>query len=127
MHRALALAIVLCFIPSLAASHPAASTATIKCVVSASVMVETDQGRGSGTVIGRRNGGAVVLTCQHVIDGATKIQVIVEDELYSDTYEVKVLDQDKDRDLALLLVPTLKDVAPLPIAKHEPNLYNRVL
>lgn len=126
MKRLLIIALLL--IPATAYAKPQLPTARlIARVAASSVTVDTDIGRGSGTVIGRLNGGALVLTCHHVIDGVSKISVVVETDEYRDEYPAVKFDEDKDNDLALLIVPTLTDASPLPLAKAEPKLYDRLV
>lgn len=64
---------------------------------------------GSGLIVDRRG---FILTNEHVIDGATKIQV----QLHNDPtrYTAKVIGSDKDTDLAVVKIEAGRD---LPIAK----------
>lgn len=122
------LIIALLLIPATAAAKPQLPTAKlIARVVASSVMVETEMGRGSGTIVGDLGGGAMVLTCHHVVKGSFVVKVVVEDDEYRDEYNALVVDESEADDLALLLVMDLVKAPILPIAKHEPALYDRLL
>ena len=64
------------------------------------VRVVTDLGIGSGVIYSRAaGGGALVLTNYHVIEGGTKVDVVVRD---SSTYPATIRGIDAGRDLAVL-------------------------
>ena len=126
MKRLLIIALLL--VPATAAAKPQLPTAkTIARVAASSVTVETESGRGSGTVIGQIAGSALVLTCRHVIAGSFLVTVVVEDDEYRDEYKALVIDENEKDDLALLMVSDLHDSPVLPTAKHEPALYDRLI
>ena len=65
-----------------------------------SVNVKTSNGEGAGTGFFISDDG-YILTCHHVIDGATAISVVTQD---STSYEAEVVGSDSDLDTAVLKV-----------------------
>ena len=65
-----------------------------------SVNVKTSNGEGAGTGFFISNDG-YILTCHHVIDGATAISIVTQD---STSYEAEVVGSDSDLDTAVLKV-----------------------
>lgn len=104
-----------------AAPVPETRTDLIRRVADSSVIVMTDHGRGSGTVVGYMD-GAVILTCAHVVDDAKALNIRAGKEDFAAT----LLAMDTEHDLALLVAP----YATLPILKvadREPDLFAEVL
>ncbi|MDD6154842.1 MAG: trypsin-like peptidase domain-containing protein [Eubacteriales bacterium] len=56
------------------------------------------EGAGSGVII---QSDGYIITCQHVIDGATKINVTLNNKK---TYSAKIVGQDEDHDIAVLKI-----------------------
>lgn len=98
----------------------------LRRVAASTVVVLADfpkdvMGQGSGTVIDSQAGYAFILTCAHVVYGATDIQVFPTGRPEEAT-RAFVERMDKNRDLALL---TVKLVLPtLAIAAVGPCLYD---
>ena len=65
-----------------------------------SVNVKTSNGEGAGTGFFISDDG-YILTCHHVIDGATAISIVTQD---SNSYEAEVVGSDSDLDTAVLKV-----------------------
>ena len=65
-----------------------------------SVNVKTSNGEGAGTGFFISDDG-YILTCHHVIDGATAISIVTQD---STSYEAEVVGSDSDLDTAVLKV-----------------------
>ena len=61
------------------------------------------QGMGSGIIVQQQNGAYYVLTNNHVVDGATEIQVATKD---GKEYSAKVVGTDSRRDLAVVSFKT---------------------
>ena len=61
---------------------------------------DTPSGNGSGFFIGRN----IVATNHHVVDGAKKVEIVIQTEQNVKTYSAKVLSVDKLNDLALLTI-----------------------
>lgn len=75
------------------------------------VQVVTDQGLGSGAIIEvDSSGNALILTNQHVVDGASTIQVVYSEQT---TYQATLLGVDALRDLAVLRICCDSNFAPL--------------
>lgn len=72
---------------------------------------------GSGVIFDRNNG--YIVTNYHVVEGATNIQVTVDDGLH---YEAKLIGYDRDTDLAVLQI----DADNLPEARFGDSLKLRV-
>lgn len=93
-------------------------------ITDASVMVVTDSGRGSGTAVAHRGEYTLVLTCAHVLDtnNPNQMQVVASyDTGYSKNFNAILEDADYKHDLALIVVQGYLPV--LPIAAHDPSLY----
>ncbi len=69
-----------------------------KSVVSVNVKTSSGEGAGTGFFISE---DGYILTCHHVIDGATAISVVTQD---STSYEAEVVGSDSDLDTAVLKV-----------------------
>jgi len=67
------------------------------------VRIDTGSGTGSGVIfeVGASDGSALILTNDHVIDGATSVEVIVND---TSTYIGTVKGRDQTRDLAVVRI-----------------------
>ena len=61
---------------------------------------DTPSGNGSGFFVGRN----IVATNHHVVDGAKKVEIVIQTEQNIKTYSAKVLSVDKLNDLALLTI-----------------------
>ncbi|MDS1030178.1 trypsin-like peptidase domain-containing protein [Bacillota bacterium LX-D] len=68
------------------------------------------QGLGSGFIISK---DGYILTNEHVIDGATDIQVLVSG--YDNSFSAKVVGKDYDLDLAILKIESKKDLPTLKL------------
>lgn len=73
------------------------------CVVS--VNIETPQGEGAGTGFLISEDG-YILTCNHVVDGATAISAVLTD---STSYEAELVGSDEDLDVAVLKIKNAGD------------------
>lgn len=69
-----------------------------KSVVSVNVKTSNGEGAGTGFFISK---DGYILTCHHVIDGATAISIVTQD---STSYEAEVVGSDSDLDTAVLKV-----------------------
>lgn len=69
-----------------------------KSVVSVNVKTSSGEGAGTGFFISE---DGYILTCHHVIDGATAISIVTQD---STSYEAEVVGSDSDLDTAVLKV-----------------------
>lgn len=99
----------------------------LKDVISSSVLIQTEAALGSGTVIMSDTGHAWVLTCHHVIteDYGTSKLIHVSSPLFN-TFNVTVVADDPDHDLALLSIRTNTRAPHVDVAKTPPELYSRV-
>jgi serine protease Do len=70
---------------------------------------DAERSLGSGVIVDKRG---FILTNDHVIDGATKIQVVLDGD--QGRYNAKVIGIDKDTDLAVIKIDVGRD---LPVAK----------
>jgi serine protease Do len=70
---------------------------------------DAERSLGSGVIVDKRG---FILTNDHVIDGATKIQVVLDGD--EGRYNAKVVGIDKDTDLAVIRIDAGRD---LPVAK----------
>ncbi len=107
---------------------PLPSPAAVYQRVSASsVVVDTDRGSGSGTVILSRPRTLLVLTAAHVVAGSRRIRILRhvehEDETWAVDLPASVVHRDEARDLALLRASDGLPVPALPVAHAEPELY----
>ena len=86
--------------PTQASSSLAATVARVRPGV---VKVQTDVGSGSGAIVEANpsTGEALIITNYHVVEGATSVQVIVNDSV---SYAAVVLGVDTTKDLALLSI-----------------------
>lgn len=71
--------------------------------------VQASRSLGSGVIVDKRG---YILTNNHVVEQATKIQVRLDDD--RETYNAKVVGTDPDTDLAVIKIETTKD---LPVAR----------
>lgn len=95
-----------------------------KSVVIVHAETKTLASQGSGTIVGRVNGHAYVLTCFHVVDGKDEFFVHVSN-LETVRFPAEIEDTDEVRDLALLVVKDLPGPV-LPLAQEDPKLYDPV-
>ena len=72
-----------------------------------------EEGQGTGTAFVVHPDG-YLMTCQHVVEGASKIEVAIGGK----TYEATVLDADEVRDIALIRI-TATGLPTLPLANSE--------
>ena len=72
-----------------------------------------EEGKGTGTAFVVHPDG-YLMTCQHVVEGASKLEVAIGGK----TYEATVIDSDEVRDIALIHIET-KDLPTLPLANSE--------
>ncbi len=99
-------------------------------VSASAVIVTTRTGSGSGTVIMRRPGHSLILTAQHVVETEGRLVEVlvpyVTPELGAGKSHARVLLVDRDHDLALLRSEAALGAPALPVAAHEPDLYETV-
>ena len=76
------------------------------------VQVRAGQSLGTGFVARQQGGTALVVTNAHVIETAERVAVIAPDGAEHDG---RVLSRDEVVDLAIIAVPTLTDLTPLPL------------
>jgi S1-C subfamily serine protease len=82
-------------------------------------------GAGSGTIIEAHDGGALVLTCAHVVEGESAVLVDLDEENRPiRTLPGLVVKRDEDHDLALVQVLGTTKRPARPIASVEPDLYD---
>ena len=77
--------------------------------------IYTDSGTGSGVIfeVGASDGSALILTNDHVIEGATSVEVTVND---TSTYIGTVKGRDQTRDLAVVRICCSGEFQALPFA-----------
>ena len=92
-------------------SNTATSLTEIVAEIQTSVVIiNTDVGAGSGVIYGKITGedASMVVTCCHVIDGASKIEVTINDADIDSSNDVKLsatlIGMDDDSDLAVLKI-----------------------
>ncbi len=115
----------------IAASIPSSTSASdrgriLRRVASSAVVVSTEDGMGSGTIITRDSNASTILTCFHVIKNSLHITVWGVNSNHSDATVAVVEAVDEDHDLALLYTESPLDGPPLPIAKVAPRLYDPI-
>ncbi len=96
--------------------------ATMRRVSGSAVIVETDTGIGSGTVIGKKGKAWVVLTCAHVVSEAPVAKVLTP----NGEFPAMVDKIDGGLDLAILVTFGNLGLDVLPIATVEPAIYDRM-
>src|SRR5262245_9285315 len=92
-------------------------------IATSTVVVETDTGVGSGTILFNDQKLLLVLTCAHVVDGKPKeLDVITAD---GQKMPASVLKMDEETDLALLVSDSPGTPAPasMRLATREPRLF----
>ena len=77
------------------------------------------QSLGSGFIIETLNTGALILTNNHVIDGADEIKVKFTEELDEKESTAEVIGKDADLDIALLKVKTRRKLQALSLSDSE--------
>ena len=79
------------------------------------------QGQGSGFVI---SSDGYVVTNNHVIDGATKIQVVFDDNPHGEgtKYEAKLVGTDPRTDIALIKIQSEKTFPAVKLSEKEPRV-----
>lgn len=82
-------------------------------VVRIDTSTSSGQGTGSGIVI---TASGEIVTNNHVVDGATKVQVTMSD---GKKYSAKVVGTDPDKDLALIKVEGAKDLKPAKLGDSD--------
>jgi len=86
---------------------------------------DKNPGAGSGTIIEAHDGGALVLTCAHVVEGESAVLVDLDEEGRPiRTLPGLVVKRDEDHDLALVQVLGSTKRPARPIASVEPELYD---
>jgi len=102
---------------------------SINDLLNSSVLVQTQFGSGSGTLVKKSNTGMLILTCYHVVEDAKDNEVMVGYSKSSSgtdlsgmvTYKAKVMKINKEKDLALLKIDfSDSDLVVANIAKLEP-------
>lgn len=86
-----------------------------------SVLVKTNHGQGSGTVVFSGAAGSLVLTCAHVVGQAEMIYVVLHDSGVSATHPAFLYKISAKIDLALLFVPRVR-LPSLPVAREAPQI-----
>lgn len=95
-------------------------SATMRRVANSAVIVETETGMGSGTVIGRKGTAWIVLTCAHVVSDTQVAKIHTPNGEFG-----AVVDKyDAGLDLATLVTFGSIGLDVLPIATEEPALYD---
>lgn len=85
-------------------------TEVVGAIQTSVVIINTDVGAGSGVIYGKVNGedSSMIVTCCHVIDGASKIKVTINDaDLDSDNdviLDASLIGMDDESDLAVLKI-----------------------
>jgi S1-C subfamily serine protease len=102
--------------------HNASVSAIFTRVASSSVLIETDSGMGSGTIVSVSNGRILVLTCYHVISDAKQIEVVSA----STSAIASVISVNVKKDLAVLMVSQDLRAPALKVAFFEPELYEKL-
>ena len=77
---------------------------------------EPSEGLGTGFVI---HPSGLILTNAHVVEHASKIRVVLEDEGFPHEYVAKVVGRDSATDLALLRVKADRDLPVLPLGNSD--------
>ena len=112
------------------AAPPPAPTDLYQRVSASAVIVTTPIGSGSGTVVLSGRGGSLVLTAQHVVEGAgRRVEIGVpylSGHQGATTSRARVLLADRAHDLALLRTDEPLAAPALPVAGTEPDLYEEV-
>lgn len=121
----LLVAAIAAFVLSCATTHTHARTEDLFRKVSQStVLVSTDIGTGSGTVVGEKLGGALTLTCEHVLPKESGPSIYVTAP-GGEKWMSVVVRSDPKLDLALLWSPGFS--APIiKLAEQDPELYDEV-
>ncbi len=113
-------------IASCATVGPSGATSLYRRIARSAVIVEAEHSTGSGTVIASEPGVLLVLTAHHVVAAGPKaLRIVLADPSLSPDANAPavIVAVDADHDLALLLAETSISRPPLPIARHEPALY----
>ena len=82
-----------------AGESPLSISSVVRMVQDSVVQIYTAAGSGSGVIISAQNGW--IITCNHVIDGATAYTVELSN---SKTYSAQLIGTDSDSDLAILKI-----------------------
>lgn len=93
-----------------------------QALAACSVMIDCDGGSGSGTVLKHADGGSLVLTCAHVVNGETSIEVIVRRDRRYRPFKATVVHVADKCDLALLRTEFL-DTKTIVIGTTNPLEY----
>lgn len=88
--------------------------------ISGNTSIKSDQPKASGSGFFISTNG-IIATNAHVIEDASKIEVIVSNELGTYTYKAKILLNDGKNDVALIQIAdtTFKGLTPLPYSLNE--------
>lgn len=85
-------------------------TEVVAAIQTSVVIINTDVGAGSGVIYGKIEGedASMIVTCCHVIDGASEIEVTINDADIDSSNDVKLtatlIGMDDDSDLAVLKI-----------------------
>ncbi len=83
------------------------------------ITVETSSGEGAGTGFISDAENGYILTCYHVVDGATAISVTLTD---STSYEATYVGGDEDQDVAVLKIEPAEDAALTAVVLGDSSL-----
>jgi S1-C subfamily serine protease len=107
---------------------PASNKVFLARLAASSVLVESEIGQGSGTVIWSNNSLSLILSCHHVVfdnDDEPAVAIDIHTN-FSEKSHAVILDASKEYDLALLLAYQRIDTPALPIAKTAPDRFEKV-
>ena len=97
------------------------SPSQLRAVASMTVMILTEDGQGSGSIIWSDNGRMFILTCEHVTRGSTEVTI---QSPYLGELTGTVLKSSVEEDLAIIFVyAPERHLQALPIATEESKLY----
>jgi hypothetical protein len=103
-------------------SAPAPNALVAQSLAASTVRIVNDEGSarsiGSGAIVDKRGGAALVLTCGHLFrDGIGRVVVVAPE---GRTYAARVLDVDASWDIAVLMIGA-PDAPAIPLATSSPG------